>query len=572
MIDAGLLTKADVFDANWDKLMGFAQTIGNRGSWRTTPTPPPLDFAGPQQAYRSAMGQSMKQNLALKALKERELMKGLFATPTVDDAALQNRARQLSGAAAAQAFPPVSVHRLGRQDPPASPAEEPSIGAGKGVFLAPNVPQGGQIETPEDAAKWRETYSRRQPEGYYYPPDVAAHPDQFKEAFVDSGGFLGPQFQPVDRTGRAVPISKQYAPGSDMKYRAPDYAALAKARGPGFMSPEAIRAFGPPRTEATVAEQMYNKFLPALRRQASVPPALQGIPAALRPFTQKLFAANPEKGMDFVTKLLAAQTQYRPLKTHDVMVDGKPVTLTDGQLRGVVGRGGEIRPIPRVGTTVNVGQDKQDILQGLGRDTMKAAYANAETAGGKLQKLSEMNALLETGVTSGPLTAWSLPFRKILGEFGVLDSTGTLTIQQGINSLGSQLALGEHGPGMGPMTDADFKIYEGIVVSLNNTPAGNALVMHRLKRQYMGHQMYAGILYNKLKATGAQTISPAILREAWKTVAQRLDAELGPLFPKFETQADVNKAIAAGSLIIPSGGKVVSIGGKGQLVRKKGVQ
>jgi hypothetical protein len=554
MIDAGLLTKADVFDANWDKLMGFAQTIGNRGSWRTTPTPPPLDFAGPQQAYRSAMGQSMKQNLALKALKEREDLKGLFATPTVDDVALQNRARQLSGVAAARAFPPVPVHRLGYKDPPASPAEEPFIGAGKGVFLAPNVPQGGQIETPEDAAKWREIYSRRQPEGYDYPPDVAAHPDQFKEAFVDSGGFLGPQYR-----GRAISPGIVGSPGG--AYERPGYDALARARGPGFMSPEAIRAAGPPRTEATVAEQMYNKFLPVLRRQASVPPALQGIPAALRPFTQKLFAANPKKGMDFVTKLLAAQTQYRPLKLHNVMHNGKPVTYTDRQLRAVVAEGGEIRPIPRVGTTVNVNKEKQrDLLFGIGGKALEAADKLANTAGYKLNRLSEMEALLETGVATGRLSEWSLPFKNMLAEFGVVNPD--LPIQEAITSLGSQLALAEHGPGMGPMTDADFKIYQTIVPNIRNSPAGNVLIMHRLKRQYRGQQMYASVLYNKIKETGAQSISPDMKREAWETVAQRLNKELGPLVPQFKNEAGFEEAIKSGSLVIPRGGRVLVIGGK----------
>ena len=380
-----------------------------------------------------------------------------------------------------------------------------------------------------------------------------------------------PQAAQLMAAQAAAPLAQRLAAGTEaektMVREMADPAALegdlkgwyAKQEEREFPHARASEAY--PGALASETERL----LPAALKATTMSPALQGIPAALRPFTQKLVAASPEKGMDFVTKILAAQTKYRPLKTHSVLLNGKPAMLTSEQYRAAVARDDKITPIPRAVPSVNVnyGDKTPGILAGLGKTAIKGAYDRAATAGFKLTQLAEMGRLLESGVPTGRLSSWAIPFKNMFAEFGVVNEN--LPVQEAINSLGSKLALAEHGPGMGPMTDADFKIYQKIVPGLENTRAGNSLIMHVLKRQYRGHQMYASLLYNKLKETGAQTISPKMMRNAWAAVARRLNDELGPLFPRFKNEDDFKKAIKAGRLAIPRGGKVMVIGGKALL-------
>lgn len=296
MIDAGLLTKEDVFDANWDKLMGFAQTIGNRGSWRTTPTPPPLDFAGPQLAYRNALTQTMKQNAVLKELEEREaLKKSLAMNPAGDPAAAARAALTFAGPAYVPGVAPhttaVSKFDTAPRVGTEAAATTPFMGPGKGVYIDPNVPQGGQIdwENPADAAKWREIYSRRQTPTYNpYAGDM--NDPMRREALVESGGFLGPGFRP--------------SPGQTSA-QAPRYDALARARGPGFMSPEAIKAAAlDPRADRQrqlTAAERYKQMYPVALEASRFPPALRGMPNAR--LISAIGQSHPLKAIDFASKL-----------------------------------------------------------------------------------------------------------------------------------------------------------------------------------------------------------------------------------------------------------------------------
>ena len=180
----------------------------------------------------------------------------------------------------------------------------------------------------------------------------------------------------------------------------------------------------------------------------------------------------------------------------------------------------------------------------------EAARDAASKAGQKLYQLNEMRSLFDSGVPTGTLADQTIGIRKLLFEFGVKDTD--LPIQEAISSLGKELALSKHGPGMGPMTDADFLIYQAIVPNLGNTIAGNKLIMKRLEREYRGQQMYAQILQQQL-LSGVKNFDTG---KAWRQVSAALDNELGPLIPKFATQADFQKT---GNTYV---GQIVSVAGQ----------
>ena len=92
-----------------------------------------------------------------------------------------------------------------------------------------------------------------------------------------------------------------------------------------------------------------------------------------------------------------------------------------------------------------------------------------------------------------------------------------------------------HGPGMGPMTDADFKIYLSIVPDLGKTAEGNQLIMLRLEREFEGRQILARILREQLQGAGALGGEAIDEQKAWREVAAELNDKYGPLVPTFES-------------------------------------
>lgn len=166
------------------------------------------------------------------------------------------------------------------------------------------------------------------------------------------------------------------------------------------------------------------------------------------------------------------------------------------------------------------------VLDAVATDGFKNALKGSADAGQKLFQLSEMTTLLATGVPQGRLESATLGVRNFLGSFGYKDPN--MGIQEALQSLGNELALGKHGPGMGPMTDADFKIYQGIMPGLKNSKAGNALILQRVIREQMGRQMLADIYREQLSGGDASKFNPT---KAWREVAKRLDEEIGPLVP-----------------------------------------
>lgn len=257
---------------------------------------------------------------------------------------------------------------------------------------------------------------------------------------------------------------------------------------------------------------------------------MKGMPTNIQNYASHLGMRNPALAIDFIGKVLSRTP--RETKYHNVIVGDEttPRRISTSEMEKFRLQGKRIRPY----SAPLIKNEAPNAMAAYGVETWKKASTAASKASQDLFQLNTMKSLLATGVPSGKLESWTLPFKNLLASFGVVN--GQLSIQEAITSLGNELALGKHGPGMGPMTDADFKIYQGIMPGLKNTRAGNALVMARLEREYLGKQMYAEIIREQIDTLGPAKVNTA---QAWKMVAQRLDAEYGPLIPQFEKASDV---------------------------------
>lgn len=283
----------------------------------------------------------------------------------------------------------------------------------------------------------------------------------------------------------------------------------------------------------------------------TVPTALQAVPASIRPFIGAVGEANPMAAIKMAGDVMAQQSKYRKPEYHNVTVDGTPMRVTTQQLEQYRGQRKTIAPYssPLVSNVTNAPNEMAQV----GVDIYKGASEKATLAAQKQFQLGEMRSLLETGVPTGTVANATMGLKNILSSFGI--DNPNLPIQEAINSLGNELALSKHGPGMGPMTDKDFEIYKGIVANLKNTPAGNALIMQRMEREYRGQIMYAQLIREQMlnPQIGPQRVDPAA---AWRSVAERLNAEVGPLVPSYAAESDV-PASMVGRVIMLNGQPVL---------------
>jgi hypothetical protein len=304
-----------------------------------------------------------------------------------------------------------------------------------------------------------------------------------------------------------------------------------------------------------------NRGMPAALSQTTMPDVLKNAPASVQAL-QPYLATGAHAGMGpqmYATlgKALAANSKYRKPKWHNVLVGDDPVPkmVTGSDLVRMQQQNIRVRkapaPLVKFGTPNAMAQ--------FGIETWKKASIAGEKASLNKFRLGEMRNLLSSGVPTGKLSKWSLPLRNILSSFGV--SNPNTGIQEAIDSLGSQLALGQHGPGMGPMTDADFRIYESIVPGLSGTERGNVLVMARLEREYRGREIYADALREQINKGGPASVNS---QKAWRIVAKRLHAELGPLIPTYAREADVPASMVGRVVLI---GGLPSAGGRVALIR-----
>lgn len=421
LIRAGLLNAGDRRDAGLMGLIALGQSIGNRGAARLSPTPPPLDLAGPMAVYQNSMNTALQRGALAKKMRDDERLRGMFAPRPVNEQAAQRMA----------------------------------TGVVNPIMAQPAMDDPGAFGSDYDT--WRQGY--------------------------------------MDRA------------------------------------------------------------LPLAREQTTVPTALAGVPAAARPLISAVGEVNPMAGVQMAGNLMAEQFKYRKPEYHNVTVDGTPMRLTTPQLEQYRGQGATIAPYssPLVSNVTNAPNEMAQVGVGI----YTGAQEQATLAAQKQFQLGEMRSLLATGVPTGKVADATMGFKNILSSFGV--NNPNLSIQQAINSLGNELALAKHGPGMGPMTDKDFDIYAGIVPGLKNTPAGNALIMQRMEREYRGQIMYAQLIQEQMidPQIGAQRVNPAA---AWRTVAERLNAELGPLIPTYNAPNDVPKSMVGRVIMLQ--GRPVLVGGK----------
>ena len=94
LIKAGLLNTGDRRDAGLMGLIALGQSIGNRGAARLSPTPPPLDLAGPMAVYQNSMNTALQRGALAKKMRDDEKLRGMLAPQPVNEATAQRMARE----------------------------------------------------------------------------------------------------------------------------------------------------------------------------------------------------------------------------------------------------------------------------------------------------------------------------------------------------------------------------------------------------------------------------------------------------------------------------------------------
>jgi len=95
LIKAGLLNAGDRRDAGLMGLIALGQSIGNRGAARLSPTPPPLDLAGPMAVYQNSMNTALQRGALAKKMRDDERARNLFMPQPVNEATAQRDAERV---------------------------------------------------------------------------------------------------------------------------------------------------------------------------------------------------------------------------------------------------------------------------------------------------------------------------------------------------------------------------------------------------------------------------------------------------------------------------------------------
>jgi len=85
LIAGGLLSPSDQREAALMGLFNLGAQIGNRGAARLSPTPPPLDLAGPMAVYQNSMNAALQRGALAKKLRDEKAMRNMFAPQPVNE-------------------------------------------------------------------------------------------------------------------------------------------------------------------------------------------------------------------------------------------------------------------------------------------------------------------------------------------------------------------------------------------------------------------------------------------------------------------------------------------------------
>ena len=92
LIKAGLLNAGDRRTAGLQGLIALGQSIGTRSAPRLSPTPPPLDLAGPMAVFQNSMNTALQRGALVKKMRDDEKLRAMMAPQPVNEATAQRRA------------------------------------------------------------------------------------------------------------------------------------------------------------------------------------------------------------------------------------------------------------------------------------------------------------------------------------------------------------------------------------------------------------------------------------------------------------------------------------------------
>lgn len=134
----------------------------------------------------------------------------------------------------------------------------------------------------------------------------------------------------------------------------------------------------------------------------------------------------------------------------------------------------------RISQTAQLQERTANGVVDIAIDDYKGVQASARTARSRLNALTQMGALLSSGMRTGGMQALTEPLRKVAASFGY--DVGNMSQQALFQALSARMALDSKEGMTGPMSDRDIKFLQQMVPSLSNTIEGNRLLIGVMQR------------------------------------------------------------------------------------------
>jgi len=251
-----------------------------------------------------------------------------------------------------------------------------------------------------------------------------------------------------------------------------------------------------------------------------------------------------------VTPVVAGVGRKPSAITEKIIAEGLDPNSPEGQARA--------RELNNnAGMKIDMGIDPNRAMQAeVNKTEWTTAHDNATASSRSLQALSQAEELMNAGMKSGVMQQGTMMPRQIASALFGREVNTDLAMQEAMTSLENKLALSQHRPGMGPMTDPDFERYRAISPNLRNSDVGNRLVIQRMRHELTGDVYYREEVRRQIAA--GEMVDPA---KAWEAVQNRL----GSMIPNISTKLSIDewaKTPEAASLV----GKVIVLNGKAQYV------
>jgi hypothetical protein len=139
-------------------------------------------------------------------------------------------------------------------------------------------------------------------------------------------------------------------------------------------------------------------------------------------------------------------------------------------------------PVPKTGPTVNVGAGQKAFYTAAGTQAVTELGALRTKIEGNneiVARLNIMEALLASGMETGPIVGATLPVRAILADLGLLSSEDAreLTNQQVFQAASKYIIPRMRVEGSGASSDFEQNMFASATAKMGNTPEANRIII-----------------------------------------------------------------------------------------------